>query len=84
MERRTDKPLSKHQADVLVAFEQDNTDYDIAVIYTRVYGDPGEMTARDMQQKLAPIFSTINKKMAHGFIEPGIVKRTYRFTSKGK
>lgn len=77
------KKLSEHQQKVLAAFDKKNTDIDIAVVYTRVYGDPGHATVRDMQQKLAPTFSAINEKIT-GVIEPGIVKRTYRYSSKRK
>jgi len=62
-----------------------DTDIDIAVLYHRVYGDAGHASARDMQMKLAPIFATINEKLTRGLIEPGNVKRTYRYSSsKGK
>lgn len=81
--KKKPKPLSKHQANVLCAFTKNNKDIDIAVIYTRVYGDPGEMTAREMQQKLAPTFSEINKKLK-GRIEPGETKRTYRYNTTGE
>lgn len=81
MKRKTNKPLSPHQVKILSAFDQDDVDYDIVVLYTRVYGDPGGLNARDMQQKLAPIFSAINSKLMRGRIELGIVKRTYRFAS---
>lgn len=83
MRTKTKKPLSDHQVNVLAAFEMNDKDYDIAVLYTRVYGDPGDMTARQMQQKLAPTFSAINDKMKKGRIEPGEKKRTYRYNSSG-
>jgi hypothetical protein len=80
---KTTKPLSDHQAKVLAAFEDQDRDFDIAVLYTRVYGDPGALTAREMQQKLAPIFSEINRKLCSGNIEPGEKKRTYRLNTAG-
>lgn len=77
------KKLSRHQESVLTAFDLADKDIDIAVLYTRVYGDPGHMTAREMQQKLAPTFSAINKKLDGSRIEPGEIKRTYRRTTIG-
>lgn len=74
---------TEHQDKVLNAFDKRDTDIDIVTIYTRVYGDPGHITAREMQQKLAPSFSVINGKLPKGRIEPGEVKRTYRLRSKG-
>ncbi len=78
------KKLSEHQNATLKAICPVNTDIDVAVIFTRVYGDPGSMSARAMQQKLAPTFSAINDKLAVDgcFIEPGETKRTYRFSTK--
>lgn len=83
MKHKTKKPLSAHQSNVLSAFDRKDKDYDIAVLYTRVYGDPGHMTAREMQQKLAPTFSEINRKLVKGIIEPGETKRTYRINTTG-
>lgn len=80
---KKDKTLTAHQASVLNAFGENDKDYDIAVLYTRVYGDPGHMTAREMQQKLAPTFSAINEKLNKGRIEPGDTKRTYRLNTTG-
>lgn len=72
--------LSPHQNKVLSAFDKKNTDIDIVVLYTRIYGDPGHLTARECQQKLAPLFSALNQKIGKGIIEPGELKRTYRYT----
>lgn len=77
------KKLSAHQELTLQAFDKKNTDIDIAVLYTRVYGDPGHLSAREMQQKLAPTFSAINEKLAKGKLEPGDTKRTYRYNTSG-
>jgi hypothetical protein len=72
------------QKKVQEAFLEDNTDYDVAVIYSRIYGDPGDMNARDMQMKLGGPFSRTNESMAKDGvgkkIEPGITKRTYRLS----
>lgn len=82
------KELSQHQQDTLDAVSPADTDIDIAVIYTRVYGDPGVLSAREMQQKLAPTFKAVNDKLAENKetkkcrIEPGDTKRTYRYTTK--
>lgn len=74
--------LSSHQDKTFSAFDPIETDIDIAVLYTRVYGDPGSMSVRSMQQKLAPTFQAINNKMdeykGKWRIEPGELKRTYR------
>lgn len=77
------RELSSHQDKVFAAFHRFNTDIDIAVLYTRIYGDAGQMTARDMQQKLAPTFKAINCKIS-GVIEPGETKRTYRLNTTGE
>lgn len=77
------KKLSDFQNRVLKAFDAKNKDIDIAVLYVRVYGDPGHMSARAMQQKLAPTFSAINDKLKKGCIEPGEMKRTYRYNTVG-
>lgn len=78
------KKLSDHQRKTLDALHPINTDIDVAVVYTRVYGDPGSQSARTMQQKLAPTFSAINEKLVSRKvkIEPGETKRTYRFSTK--
>lgn len=75
--------LTKHQEKILKAFDALNTDIDIVVLYTRIYGDPGLMTVRDMQMKLAPQFAVMNKKL-EGLIELGEIKRTYRYTHSGE
>lgn len=72
--------LSEHQQKAVDAFKPKGKDIDIVVLYTRVYGDPGQLTAREMQQKLAPTFSAINEKLTDSLIEPGALKRTYRFS----
>ena len=74
--------LSKHQQKTLDAFDPTETDIDIAVLYTRVYGDPGSMSVRKMQQKLAPTFKAINDKLKRRRIEPGEIKRTYRLAKQ--
>ncbi|RTL04951.1 hypothetical protein EKK58_09090 [Candidatus Dependentiae bacterium] len=79
------KILSEHQQKTLTSLRPDNTDIDIAVIYTRVYGDPGTLSARDMQMKLAPVFRAINNKLKKtNRIEPGELKRTYRLNTNYK
>lgn len=76
--------LTEHQQKVYDAFDKANTDIDIAVLYTRVYGDPGHKTVRDMQMRLGPNFAALNAKLFREDqdhsekIEPGDVKRTYR------
>lgn len=77
--------LTTHQYNVYKAFTKADTDIGIAVIYDRVYDDPtsSDKTAREMQQKLAPTFAAINKKMKGARIEPGKTKRTYRLNTKG-
>lgn len=79
--------LSAHQEKVYKAFDKADTDIDIAVIYTRVYGDPGHLTAREMQMKLGPVFAAMNKKWyGNGqpcVIVPGETKRTYRYSTEG-
>lgn len=74
----TGQPLTDHQKLVVAAFKQKNKDIDIVVIYTRIYGDPGELTARECQQKLAPSFAEVNRRSLTLHIEPGHLKRTYR------
>lgn len=77
--------FTEHQRMVVEAFDMKNRDIDIVVLYTRVYGDPGQLTARECQQKLAPTFAEINKRSLVIHIEPGDLKRTYRCsTSKRK
>lgn len=80
------KKLSIHQQKAIGAFIPSNTDIDIAVLYTRVYGDPGVLSAREMQQKLAPTFAAVNEKLAkvESVIEPGEKKRTYRLNTNTK
>jgi len=75
------KELSQHQQKVLDAFDKNDTDIDIATLYTRVYGDPGHLSAREMQQKLGPTFKAINEKMDRPRLVPGEIKRTYRYDS---
>ena len=70
--------LTEHQKDVVAAFKIKNKDIDIVVLYTRIYGDPGRLTARECQQKLAPTFAEINRRSEVLHIEPGDLKRTYR------
>lgn len=74
--------LTEHQQKVLKAFTKKNHDIDLMVIYHRVYGDPGVLTARECQQKLAPSFSAVNAKIAPSVIEPGEIKRTYRLSTR--
>jgi len=77
------KELSEHQQKTVKALSPTNTDIDIAVIYTRIYGDPGALSAREMQQKLAHIFKNINHKLEpERRIEPGALKRTYRLNTQ--
>ena len=75
---RPDKKLTEHQLRVIEAFDRKNRDIDIVVLYTRIYGDPGRLTARECQQKLAPTFAEINSRSLTVHIEPGDLKRTYR------
>lgn len=70
--------FTEHQQKVLDAFDVRDTDIDIVTIYTRVYGDAGELMARDCLQKLAPTFFAINQRSDKLHIEPGEKKRTYR------
>lgn len=76
--------VSVHQQKVLDAFHALDTDIDIVVLYTRVYGDPGQLSVREMQQRLAPTFRLINTRLPNCRIELGDVKRTYRRTTKKK
>lgn len=74
--------FSEHQVRVFDAFHIKDTDINIAVLYYRVYGDPGRLTIRDMQQKLAPTFDAMNKKWFNGWkIVPGETKQTYRLAT---
>lgn len=77
MSRKKDT-FTDHQQKVLDSFDEHNKDIDIVTLYTRVYGDAGELTARDCQQKLAPTFAEINSRSDILHIEPGEKKRTYR------
>lgn len=65
-----------------------NTDVALADLYNAVYGggqpDLFPPSNRDMQQKMGPLFSRINNKLKRGRIEPGLVKQTYRLTTKKK
>ena len=76
------KSLTQHQQNVVDAFDHKDTDIDIVVIFTRVYGDAGQFSARDCQQKLAPTFAEINSRSDDFVIEPGNIKRTYRCSPK--
>ena len=51
------------QEKVLRAFTEKDTDIDIVVLYNRIYGDPGTKSVREMQQRLAPCFVSINGKL---------------------
>lgn len=81
--------LTYHQTRVLQAFRKENTDYDIAELFYRVYSytmydeNTGVRAYRIMQQKIAPTFKTINRKIKGGRIVPGKLKRTYRLDTKG-
>ena len=72
------KKLTEFQEKVVSSFGEKNTDVDIVVIYTRVYGDPGTLTARECLMKLAPTFAEINERSLSLHIEPGDLRRTYR------
>lgn len=77
--------LTEHQQRVREAFDREETDIDVAVIYTRVYGDAGHLNVRQMQMKLAPSFAALNNKLKEAGsklkVQVGVVKRTYRLTS---
>lgn len=76
--------LSVHQKKVLDAFHRKNTDIDIVILFMRVYDYPATKqwpSVRSMQQKLAPSFAEINKKLKRGRVEPGQIKRTYRYST---
>lgn len=81
------KKLSVHQARVYFSFSRKNKDTDIEEIYAKVYGiselNRKGTTIRIMQQKLAPTFAAINKKIAPHSIVPGLLKRTYRLNTRG-
>lgn len=85
---KTKKPLSAHQKKVLAAFENKDQDISISRIYMLVYGhdewQKKGTTVRIMQQKLAPTFSEINKKLIKARIEPGDIKRTYKLNTSGE
>lgn len=89
------KEFSVHQTLALKAFPLRNKDYTVIEIFIAVYG-PEDFSRvvnscfsinRYMQQRLAPTFSNINKKLkARGNnhrIVPGKLKRTYRYSTKG-
>lgn len=84
---KTKKELSEHQKNVLAAFEDKDKDISISRIYMLAYGhdewQKKGTTIRVMQQKLAPTFKEINKKLVGMKIEPGDVKRTYRLNTIG-
>ena len=57
-------------------------DVKIKDMYYALYGVPDAYTSiRDMQQKLAPIISRVNKKMFGQEIKPGELKQTYRLSN---
>lgn len=74
----SNKKLTEFQQKVVDAFTEKNTDIDIVVVYTRVYGDPGTLTARECLQKMGPTFAEINLRSDALHIEPGERRRTYR------
>lgn len=79
------KELSPHQTKVLDAFTPNDTDIYIHTLYNRVYGINNEnRTVRYCQQKLAPTFLAINKKLEVGRIVPGKLKQTYRLDTTGE
>lgn len=69
-----------------------NTDVQITVLFDAAYPLTCDWTdeenpieyppIRDMQQKLGPLLSRINRKLKNGRIEPGVIKRTYRLNTK--
>lgn len=65
-----------------------NTDVALADLYNAVCGggqsDLFPPSNRDMQQKMGPLFARINTKLKRGRIEPGLIKQTYRLTTKKK
>jgi len=81
--------LTEHQQNVLAAFAPVNTDVDIVLLYTRIYGDPGVMPVRQMQRRLAASFLRVNQALTAsagskaGRIEVGDTKRTYRYNTQG-
>lgn len=77
--------LSAHQEKVVSAFDEKDKDIPIGRLFMRVYGHDEwqKRSVREMQQKLAPIFADINVKLeGKAVIEPGELKRTYRYSIK--
>lgn len=60
-----------------------NKDVKIDVLYAAVYGFDDKTTdIREMQQRLGPHITRINRKLPTGTIVPGELKRTYRLGPK--
>lgn len=74
--------LTDHQQKVFDAFDVQDMDISIKLLYIRVYGKEDGLSSRGMQQKLAPTFAAINDKLEGKAIKPGLHKRTYRITKK--
>lgn len=58
--------------------QQIEPDVSISTCYSTVYAGTYLASNRDMQQKIAPLISRINKHIAPHKIIPGERKRTYR------
>lgn len=78
--------LSEHQERVRSAMFPQNKDVPIDDIFRAVYGVAAarKVTIREMQQKLAPTFAAINKKLHKAKIEPGLIKQTYCYRHPAK
>lgn len=74
------RKLSAHQQKIVDALRPQNKDVSIVAIYAHVYGCQPGLDVRKMQQKLAPTFAAINKKLHRGQIVPGELKQTYRYS----
>lgn len=76
--------FTEQQQTIYDAFSIKDKDYDIVTLYTRVFGDPGELSVRAMQQRLAPRFRRFNsflEKIGNERIILGDLKRTYRLST---
>lgn len=69
--------LSAKQQRIFNAFHKFDFDVAIAHLYAVAFGGSAADT-REMQQKLGPYITRINKKLKAGQIKPGDLKQTYR------
>lgn len=82
------KALTELQEAVLLSLIKPDIDVPINDVFDAAYGDRKlykirKPSVRQMQQKLAPTIKWINSKLEHGRVEPGELKQTYRFNTKG-